>query len=305
MIRFCLIFLFLFSVTMSGQEPESGYHLIPGNRYSLHIDVRQNTFSESYGQGNDVSLDLNMTIHFDVESQLNNEFYTAQVSYENLFLSMLAPGMNIDINSANGTNSILPTLIDSLESKYFRAQISRDGTVIMFGDINGFFFKMYDYVINSEEEQDVIIKTLREAFGNNAFNSFCNLFINIYPSSGTDPAWDKEFLYYFNTKPVEMKNRFFLVKQTEKQNTIQGMGMISTLESVVETHNGSSVQSTATGSQTYDLQLDPATGWLLKGSSRQRILVKTIILQDSKLPRGLEIPSYTETTFTIKGTVTK
>jgi len=300
--RLLIYVIILFPVIVSGQDKTLGYKLDPGKRYSLKISVNQSTFSDTYDQSSDVTLDLRMTLHFDIQRQINDQYYTANVSYDELYLSMLAPSMNIDINSGSGKNLILSNLIDTLESRIFRLQLKRDGSFILFSDINACFFEMYDFNIGTEEERDVIIKTLREAFGNNAFNSICNIFVNLYPPDYQTANWDKSISYYFNTKPVAMTNRFFLVKQTIEQNTIQGIGMISPSESVTETNDGTTVSSSASGSQTYDLQADPESGWLHEGTSRQRIMVKTTIVRDNILPRGLEIPSYTETLFTLKGT---
>ena len=303
MLRIFIFCSLIVSASCFAQDAKLGYHLDVGKMYSLNISIQQNTFSESYDQGNNISVDLKMTLHFDIVSQLNSDVYYAMVRYDNLFFSMLAPTLKIDINSESGNNTILPVMIDSLEAKNFKVQLGRDGSIVMFGNINEFFYNMYDFDISSEEEQDVIIKTLREAFGNNAFTSICNLFVNFHPSIDSTRNWEKDYTYYFNTKPVNMVSRFFLIKQTEVQNTVQGIGIISTDEQVIETMNNTTVLSSASGSHTFDLQVDPKTGWLLVGSSRQRILITTTIVKDSHLPEGLEIPSYTETTFSIEGII--
>jgi hypothetical protein len=294
----CLLYLHLFS---PARNIPPGYHLDEGKRYTLVISVQQNTFSEAYNSGSEISLDQKMTLHFDILSKLDDETYSALVSYDNLFLSMLAPSMNIDINTGTGRNKILESLIDSLESQSFRIHLNRNGSIIMLDDINSFFFRMYDHILSTEEEQDVTIKTLREAYGQNAFSSIANTFINLYPSDHGTSEWEKSFDYYFNTKPVRMTNRFLLVKQTKEKNTIQGMGMIETTGEIVETSGNSTFRSSASGSQTFDLHTDPSSGWLKYGVSRQRILIKTTIIKDSFLPEGLEIPSYAETVFNVEG----
>ena len=234
MLRIFIFCSLIVSASCFAQDAQLGYHLDVGKRYSLNISIQQNTFSENYDQGNNISLDLKMTLHFNIVSQLNNDVYYAMVKYDNLFFSMLAPTLKIDINSESGNNAILRLMIDSLEAKSFRIQLGRDGSMVMFGNINAFFYNMYDLDISSEEEQDVIIKTLREAFGNNAFTSIYNLFVNFHPAIDSTRNWEKDYTYYFNTKPVNMVSRFFLIKQTEVQNTVQGIGMISTDEQVLE-----------------------------------------------------------------------
>ncbi|MBN1132330.1 MAG: hypothetical protein JXR52_09000 [Bacteroidales bacterium] len=292
------ILLCLPAISSRGQLTDQGYRLLPGKRYSLEISVRQNTHSENYYSRSDLRLDLNMTLHFDIVSASDSGGYHVEASYDNLFLSMLAPDMSIDINS--GKDNLLNILIDSLEQKPFRMYLNRDGSFILMDSISAFLNTFYHLEL-SGEELDVIIKTLKEAFGTDAFNSLCNLFINIHPTAESGTGWEKQFTYFFNTRPVKMINRFFPVKQTNQLRILQGIGMIITEKEIIGSSEQSTVSTTASGSQTYDLQIDPVTGWLKSGNSRQRILVKTKILEDSRLPSGLEIPSYVETLFTLTG----
>ena len=61
------------------------------------------------------------------------------------------------------------------------------------------------------------------------------------------------------------------------------------------------VRSVVSGSQTYDFQMDPESGWIKRCVSRQRVMIETTIVKSSYLPEGLKIPSYTETSFEVSG----
>ena len=77
--------------------------------------------------------------------------------------------------------------------------------------------------------------------------------------------------------------------------------MISVGKSYREHTDLGEVESTVSGSQTYDFQMDRSSGWLKQCVSRQRVLIETTILDSPYLPKGLKIPSYTETDFEIRG----
>jgi hypothetical protein len=113
--------------------------------------------------------------------------------------------------------------------------------------------------------------------------------------------WTNDITYYFNTKPVDMVNRYILAKSAGKNVVIQGMGMLNSSKEFFETTDMGDVKSTVTGSQTYDFQMDLETGWLKQCNSRQRVIIETTILKSKYFPTGLKIPSYTETIFEITG----
>jgi len=113
--------------------------------------------------------------------------------------------------------------------------------------------------------------------------------------------WTNDITYYFNTKPVNMVNRFILTRSAGENVVIQGMGMLNSSKEFFETTGMGDVKSTVSGSQTYDFQMDLETGWLKRCNSRQRVIIETTILKSKYFPPGLKIPSYTETMFEVTG----
>ena len=78
-------------------------------------------------------------------------------------------------------------------------------------------------------------------------------------------------------------------------------GMLNAMKEYYETTGLGDVKSAVSGSQTYDFQMNPLTGWLKQCISRQRVIIETTILKSNYLPAGLKIPSYTETVFEVTG----
>ena len=147
----------------------------------------------------------------------------------------------------------------------------------------------------------MILNTLNEAYGPDAFKSLFNLFMWIYPVISPMNNWTNDITYYFNTKPVKVVNRYYLSKTTDEILVIQGLGMLSALKEFLETTSMGEVKSSVSGSQTYDFQVDRESGWLRRCVSRQRVMIETTILKSDYFPPGLKIPSYTETVFEVKG----
>jgi hypothetical protein len=100
---------------------------------------------------------------------------------------------------------------------------------------------------------------------------------------------------------VGMVNRYTLAKQDSVRTIIQGLGMLQSGNAFRDSTGMGIVNSEVSGSQTYDIQVDAESGWPMKCVSRQRIIIETTIVESTMLPRGLKIPSYTETLLEVSG----
>jgi len=281
------------------QEPNLTYRLNPGDTYYLVTDLQQNTHSESM-DSDEISF-YNLTrLEFTVDS-VDSELIYMSVQYRDLLISMLAPQMNIDISSSSGKNPMLTEMVKLLEQSIFHVAISPAGELVHMEGMEEIFDPLASFGGGDTSELDVILNTLAETYGPDAFKSFCNLFIWVYPVIQPMNNWTNDITYYFNTKPVNMVNRYILAKTAGEHVVIQGMGMLNSSKEFFETTDMGDVKSTVTGSQTYDFQMDTETGWLKQCNSRQRVIIETTILKSKYFPTGLKIPSYTETIFDVTG----
>ncbi|MCP4312557.1 MAG: hypothetical protein GY790_14945 [Bacteroidetes bacterium] len=299
-----LIFAFLLLVinpqASFSQDARLSYNLLPGNHYFLEIEMQQNTSSESLNS-EEISMYSQMVLEFRVDSLSPAGHYHMSVRYARLLLSMLAMDMGIDINSKTGNNPILTELVDSLQGEWFRVIMSESGEILSTEGLPEIFGKLASYPQEDQQQLEVSLGTLHEAYGSDAFQSLFNLFVSIYPKVQPIRNWTRDLTYYFNTKPVHITNRYYLTKTTGEVVTIQGMGMINSLKKYSETVPLGEVTSTVSGTQTYDFHTDATSGWLKKCLSRQRLVIETTIVKSKQLPVGLKIPSYTETVFELKG----
>ena len=301
---FIFVFLLLVLIPAASftQDVRLSYELQPGNLFLLDIDMQQNTSSESINS-EDISMYSHIVMEFKVDSLSPDGLYHISVRYRNLLLSMLAPGMGIDINSETGKNPILTELVNTLQGEWFRLSMSESGELRSLEGLHAIFEKLASYPYDDQEQVEVSLGTMHEAYGSDAFRSLFNLFVAFYPNVQPIKNWTRDLTYYFNTKPVQIANRYYLTKTTGEVVTIQGMGMINSLKAYPETLALGEVTSMVSGTQTYDFHTDAESGWLLKCLSRQRLVIETTIIKSTRLPAGLKIPSYTETVFEVKGSI--
>jgi len=285
---------------LDAQEVRQSYRLFPGETYMLDIEIQQNTHSEST-TGDEVTLYSRSNMFFTVDSVLDPDLIYMSVQYRNLSLSMLAPSMNLDINSSSGGNRLLTSMMDSLERSTFHVITDSRGILLKQEGLEALFETMAHVPVRDTAELQVILNTLKEVYGPDAFSSLFGLFVSVYPVIQPMNNWTNDITYFFNTKAVKMVNRYQLARTTEELMIIQGLGMVSAQEGFREETDLGKVESEVSGSQTYDFQMDLQSGWLIQCVSRQRILIETTILESRYLPKGLKIPSYTETLFEIRG----
>jgi len=290
----------LVSGPMAGQEPRLYYELQAGESYSLEIDLQQSTSSES-NEREEISFYSLARVILSVDSVHTNRDYELSVRYQDLRISMISPQLGIDISSASGKNPLLSRMVDQLEGDSFQVLMSPAGQLKELRGLEGLFAVLEAQEALDSLEQEVILNTLNEAYGPDAFSSFFNLFVWIYPVISPMSNWTNDITYFFNTKAVKIVNRFVLSKATDDLLVIQGLGMLNANKEFYETTNMGDVKSSVSGTQTYDFQVDRRTGWLQKCVSRQRVLIETTILKSNYFPSGLKIPSYTETVFEVKG----
>ena len=286
--------------TMFGQEPRQSYLLYPGETYILDIEIQQNTYSESTNS-DEVTLYSKSRLEFSIDSLKEPDLIYTSVQYGELSLSMIAPGLNLDVNSNDGSSQLLSSMMDSLEQFEFRVITDSRGALLEQQGLGARFEKLAALPAGDSGEHALILNTLREVYGPDAFSSLFTLFVNVYPVIQPMSNWTNDMTYYFNTKPVQLVNRYQLARTTEDIMTIQGMGMINAQQNFRENTDLGEVESAVSGSQTYDFQMDRGSGWVKRCVSRQRILIETTILESRYLPTGLKIPSYTETVFEISG----
>lgn len=292
--------LLLNVLAVKAQEAMLSYRLQVGDSYFLQSDLQQNTHSESL-DSEEISF-YNLTrVEFHVDSINASGHYCMRARYRDLMISMLAPQMDIDISSASGKDTLLTEMVSMLEEGSFSLLMTARGELLELKGLNELFEPLAKMKVADTIEQEVILNTLSEAYGPDAFRSQCHVFLWIYPVIQPMRNWTNDISYYFNTKPVKMVNRYYLGKISNEVVIVQGLGMLNAMKEYYETTGLGEVKSAVSGTQTYDFQMDPESGWLKQCISRQRVMIETTILKSNYLPSGLKIPSYTETVFEVTG----
>ncbi len=291
-----IIFILLFpAISIYSQ----GYHLEVGEKYQLHQSFNQNTMTESSNVRGNVSLDISSTVIIDVMGIVDSLAYEIKCKYKDLSLSLFSSDMDIALSSETRGFSLIMQYIELLEEHTFNGVLSHTGELISISNLDEQILLFYNEKEERYKEQDIIIKTLKEAFGEDAFTGFINLSLNVYCENQESKCL-KNVFYSFNAKPIILHNTFYMQPPKDEHIRIQGIGAIEANEEEIE-FEGGTITSNMNGSQTFDHLFDAKTGWLIEGNSRQKIHVVSVFHGNNSLPEGLQVPSITETDFDFYG----
>lgn len=291
-----LFFIILFPVILTYSQ---GYHLEVGEKYRLYQSFTQNTITETSSVRGNVSLDIRSTVIINVIAINDTLGYEIECHYEDLALSLFSSDMDITISSETRGISLIMKYVDMLEEHTFNGILSYTGELISITGLDEHIMLFYNEKEDRYNEQDIIIKTLKEAFGEDAFQGFINLCLNVY-CQNNDSICKKDVVYSFNARPINLQNTFYMMAPKNGHIRIQGIGSIVASEEEIE-FEGGTISTKLNGNQTFDHLFDAKTGWLLEGHSKQKIYVNTVFRGNTNFPEGLEVPSITETQFDFFG----
>jgi hypothetical protein len=298
--RLLMYFILTCNLVMThGQANLPQYYLSNGQKYFLQLEMSQNTESDNNQLRGEVSLDISETIEFVVDSILKTGNYRLNCLYNNLNLSFFSPQSDLSISSQTNAFSPLIAYLEKLESKPFFIELSKYGEIqSIYGldsIINSFYLES-DYI---HSQHELIIKSVKEAFGEEALKSVANIAMNVYsPNMGEKVV--KKSNIIFNAKPIGIQNSFYYMETKDQDLRIQGIGLIEASIDSLE-FNSMSVLTYMNGNQTYDYLFNTENGWIIEGISRQKIQSLSEIYGHADLPDGIKIPSYTETVYELSG----
>ena len=186
-----------------------------------------------------------------------------------------------------------------LEELTFTGHLAYSGELTEIMGLDHYIGTFYEIEERNTNEQDIVIKTLKEAFGEQALKGFINLTLNMY-CNDQESRCGKVVSYSFNAKPVTLHNTFFIQPPKDEERRIQGIGSITAPEEVIDFEAGT-VTTNLNGTQTYDHLFNAESGWLIEGNSKQKIYLVSKFNGNTDFPDGLEIPSMTETEYYFMG----
>jgi hypothetical protein len=284
-------------VIPQGETPR--YRVSPGETYFITQELIQETETDNLEFRNNASLTINSTIEFKVERLTSARDYHFTCRYRDLSLSFFSPRSDLYINSQDQAFSHIKTYLRALEQHQFAVEMSLYGEFRKSESLDSIIHSLFREELPDSLQHDLITKTLREAFGQNALISLINTAMNVYSDTLSDES-SKFAAISFNAKMLPVKNRFYYMPAGDAMLRIQGVGVIEETMSNLEQENGSIV-TTMHGQQTYDHLFSLESGWIIRGISKQRIYSMSTIKGHSELPDGLKIPSYTESEYVIRG----
>lgn len=274
-------------------EPETN------SAYFLEISMMQETESENPELAKNLSLELSCKIIFQLRDQLENSIYMFDASYEDLELSFFSPQVDYYISSNQNDFKFIRKYLAQLEQAEFPVTLSSNGQCLHVTGIDSLIASLQSDSEISTKQRQLFIKTIKEAFGEQAFTSLINLALHIYPNPAEEKDGINTYLF-FNAREIPLRENFFIQSAGDQMNRVQGIGVIPEKIDTVQ-WNDFTLISSLKGNQTYDFLVYEKNGWIKEGISKQKIHSVSELSGHADLPEGLKIPSITVTDYTFHG----
>jgi len=297
--RSILFLLACISFLQYAQSAACQYNFEPGDSYFLSQVMIQNTETENNEFSGNVSLDLRFTLLIEVKKITAEGNYLFSCRYKDLALGFFAPQSEISINSQS--NEFLPfkEYLLKLEKNPFEMLFSRYGEILNIWKLDSTINTFYFDKSKDAKKHQLIIKTIKEGFGEASLKGVSNICLHVYSVEQTKSV-TMESSILFNAKTIDIQNKFYYMPLTDGNMRIQGIGMIpENIDSLK--NNRMSMKTIMKGNQTYDLLFAKDMGWIIDGISKQKIQSISILEGHPDLPDGLQIPSFTDTEYRFSG----
>lgn len=294
-----ILLLSFYSISLGGQSVISGYNLEKGAGYFLSHQMTQNTIADNNEHGGNVTLDINGKILFTVLGTDSLKNYLLECRYNSLEINFFSPRPDTPISSGSNTFRSLYENLKNLEKETFTVLMSREGQFLIISGLDSCISGLPRPHGNDIRNHDLIVKTIREAFGESALKSMADMVLNTYNAVSPGKSV-KESAVFFNAKELGITNSFYILGSGSENVRIQGIGIIQeTIDTIVS--GELLIKTMSRGNQTYDYLCSNSTGWIIQGISKQKIQSLSVFYGHAELPDGLKVPSFTEAEYRFQG----
>lgn len=313
--RTTIIILLLASGLLHGQDRPPRYKLEPGDRYFLEQKLSQTTRTEDGNLAGNVSLDISNTLSLEVTLVTAGGNYLMNCTYKSLELDFFAPQADIALSSSNSAFIPIKSYLNTLQESSFTVLMSAHGAFLEVRGLDSIINNLVPAETNDAEatggdeqvkkrseraeSEDLVRKTIHDAFGARALTSTANIALNFYDDTSMYQCV-KQTEVLFNGRPVKITNNLYFRTLDDHARRVQGVGVIGESNATLEMNDMLLVTSLK-GNQTYDFLCDLPSGWIREGMSKQKIHSLSGVRNHDELPEGLKIPSVTESEYRFRG----
>jgi hypothetical protein len=290
-LNFFLLFM-MFSLAQGlGLKPS--LNLTRGTTYYMIGSSNSTILQTVNGQENKIDLDLSYKLAFKVTAIMDS-VYNMEVRYQSIDMKVRVGDKVIEMDSRKNDKQDFPSMIIAgLINKSFTINITKSGKIQSIKNVE----KVVTGVIDDFPQIDTAKKEqlksqLLQTFGGNAFKGNLEMATAIFPETTVvkndkwkvNTALDGKFKMdvYTTYKLTNIHGAFY---------QIHGDGIISTGKNArLGDINGLPMKYHLTGTSVSEIKADKITGWVSEVKVKQVMKGNVEILDNPKVPGGLNIP---------------
>jgi len=226
--------------------------------------------------------------------KIESAVYEMEVSYKSLAMDVSQPSGSQHWSSEKPDESdIMSTILAAMIDQPFLIKLSAAGKVLEVRNIETLFAHIFDkFPQLSETQQQQLKAQLMQSYGDKAFKGNLEMCLAIFPDAPVAPGEN----WVVNTQlesgmAASLSTTYTLKNMQESTYMIGGKSEMKTADkdAYIET-NGMPLRYNMAGTMLSEIIVDKKSGWVIESLVEQEMSGTAYILDNPKLPGGMEIP---------------
>jgi hypothetical protein len=259
-----------------GGKIRLGLELAEGESHRMKVVMDQQVNQTVMGMAQDVHQTMETIYRFDVTEVDQDGVALVKWTQESIHLSQQGPFGNVEYDSSEGGAASTPLVqgYAAMVGKEFSARIARTGAVT---DVQGFDAVLEelltDMPLGEGPQAEALRESLRGQIGDEAMADMLTSTLAIYPTEpvGIGDNWSRR-VEISTGFPVITETTWTLKERRDGIAVIDVQSIVSSNADAPPLQMGAmAIRIDVAGDQTGTIEVDEATGWIVRGDVRQQL----------------------------------
>jgi hypothetical protein len=281
---------------LSQKKADLSYQLELNKAYKVKTEVIQNTTQTVMGNEQSVQTDNIMVLSLKALKKTENEMI-AEIRFDTIITVISQPPM--EINSANpgdlnsqDPSEIMECIMHRMSNSSFLARMDYSGRILGFMNLEPVISEIMQGTDTLQGQMaNFILQRAGTMLEEKSLKSMVEAQTFYLPGREVkkNESWEASFLVSGGGMEMTQKTDLKLESMEKDVYTITGDLITESLPGTMEM-NGAKISSDISGLGKTEMKIDPSTGWVLEGSSRQQLKGEmTVNAQGNTMNIPLEI----------------
>lgn len=213
-------------------------------------------------------------------TEVTENGYWLEASYDSLKLTMDAGFMNIEMNSeadedvTDSLSGLYSNIMKNMIDKSFQVKMLKNGSIGEIKNIDNLYKNIFDaYPQLSEDIKETIISELKNSYGEDAFEGNLEMASPVFPDYpvGKGDTWTNETALNSAFIIGKINTTFKLLDFDDEKIILEGNSLIKTYIDSLDNNKLTGIRYDLSGKMHNTMIIDRETGWTLTSEVKQNL----------------------------------